>query len=113
MNKKTLDAIRNAKSLEGFAMEAINEHASKQKSFNSGDTLKFILDTMKENCEYNFFGCNDEEGEHLAFSLNDISEALELKRPTCEEICKHGCCAYINQILHGVGKKVYNTENEA
>ncbi len=107
------ETIKKTKCLEGFAREAINEYANKQKSFNAGDAMQFIVDTMKENCEFNFFGCNDENGEHLAFSLDHISEALELKRPTCEEICKHGCCAYINRVLHGIGKKVYGGEDEA
>lgn len=113
MDQKMIEAVKKTTPLDGFAREAINEYAKKQKDFTAGDALMLIKDAMRENCEFNFFGCNDVHGEHVAFDLEDISAGLGLERPTCEEICNHGCCAYINKMLYGVGKKIYEPEDEA
>lgn len=113
MDQKMIEAVKKTTPLDGFAREAINEYASKRENFTAGDALTLVRDAMKENCEFNFFGCNDVEGQKVAFDLEDIAAGLGLERPTCDEICSHGCCAYINQMLYGVGKKIYESENEA
>ena len=113
MNQKMIEAVKKTVPLDGFAREAIEDYAKKQKNFTVGDAITLVKEAMQENCEFNFFGCNDVEGMKVAFDLEDISAGLGLERPTCQEICDHGCCAYINQMLYGVGKKIYESENEA
>ena len=103
---KNLDAVKKAKSWENFTRESMRQYAEKHEKFEAVDVLTLLIESMKENCEYNFFGCNDTEGEHLAFDLETISDAFGFTSPTCEEICSNGCCAYINKVLYGIGKKI-------
>lgn len=77
----------------------------KKRRMNVGDTLTFIFEAARESCPYNFFGCNDEEGEHLAFELSEIEKVLGVN-PPCGEVCKRGYCAYINRLAYAVGKKI-------
>lgn len=112
-NKQLIKAAKDAKPYDGFVREAVNEYAAKQKDFTPGDVVNIVVESLKENCPYNFFGCTDEEGKHLAFGLENTIEALGIEAPTCEDICSHGCCAYINKFLFGIGKKVYGDEAKA
>ena len=111
---ESIERIKNNVNFEGFAREDIIKYADENK-MNAGDVLMFIIDSLKEHCPYNFFGCSDSEGERLAFKLDYIREALNVSsNPTCQEICAHGCCAYINQILASVGLSMHKFEdNEA
>lgn len=111
--EKNIDIIKSNVNLEGFAREDLVKYADDNK-LNAGDVLMLILDSLKEKCPYNFFGCSDTEGVRLAFSLDEISEALNVSNPTCQEVCNHGCCAYINQILAAIGITVHKEDdNEA
>ena len=109
-NKQIIETIKQNDNLEGFAREDLLRYAEENK-LNAGDVFTLILDSLKQNCPFNFFGCSDSEGHHLAFHLEDIEEALNLTRPTCREICEHGCCAYINRFLTSVGKTVNREDN--
>lgn len=110
MDKNIVEAAKKAICLEGLARQAVNEYAE-SKSMDAGDVLTMIVDSMKKNCEFNFFGCTDLQGEHVAFPLEAIAEAIGVEGlPRCEEICQHGCCAYINRVLHGVGTEIYESD---
>ena len=82
----------------------------KKRKMDAGETMTFIFDAARESCPYNFFGCNDVGGEHLAFELSDIEKTLG-GNPPCSEICKHGFCAYINYLAYAIGKKI-NVEEQ-
>jgi hypothetical protein len=117
MGRKTLhdieiDAIKKGINYEGFAREDLLRYAE-EKGLNAGDVLVFILDALKEHCPYNFFGCSDYTGERLAFSKDNISEALDIPNPTCAEVCGNGCCAFINQILASIGRAIHKDDDEA
>lgn len=113
LDDKIIETIKSNVNYEGFAREDLLKYAEENK-LNAGDVLNLIVESVKESCTYNFFGCNDTEGYRVAFGLDKISEALNLPNPTCQEICAHGCCAYINQILMAVGRAVHkNDEDEA
>ena len=107
----SVEAIKKAENLEGFAREALQKHIE-ENNLQVCDSLSFMIEAIKENCQFNFFGCNDSVGEHLAFDIKEIESAFGLERPTCKEICDHGCCAYINHILFSIGKKVYESEED-
>ena len=109
--EKNIETIKANVSLEGFAREDVLRYAE-DNHLNAGDVLTLILDSLKERCPYNFFGCSDTEGYHLAWPLDEISEALNIPHPTCQEVCEHGCCAYINKILASVGGAVHKADDD-
>jgi len=106
-----IEKIKSNQNLEGFAREDLLKYAEDNK-LNAGDVLTLILDSVREHCPYNFFGCSDTEGVRLAFNLDEISEGIGIQKPTCQEICSHGCCAHINQILLAVGLAVHKGEED-
>ena len=107
-----LKAAKQAKSWENLTRDALRQYIEKHDSFEAVDVLNLLIESLKENCEYNFFGCNDTEGEHLAFDIETISNAFDIPHPSCQEICSHGCCAYINRVLYGIGKSLFDDETE-
>lgn len=112
-HEKALQTIKANHNHEGFAREELQKYADKN-NINVGDAFTMILDSIKERCPFNFFGCNDTEGMRVAFDMKDMEEALGKTNLTCQEICNKGCCAYINQILASIGAVVVEkTEDEA
>ena len=97
------EKIRNGKNLWlSECMEAMDTLADKE-NLSGGQVIKRMIDSVRKRCTYNFGGCNDIHGEHLAFDLEEIAHALNVDRDdiTCDMVCDHGCCAYINKILYG------------
>ena len=112
-HETNLEAIKNAHNYEAFAREDIQKYAE-EKKLGVDEVVMQIVNTLKERCPYNFFGCNDSEGNRVAFNLDEIGEAFGIEHPTCQEVCEHGCCAYINQILVAIGLTAHKGEdNEA
>lgn len=110
--EKNIKRIKECNNLEGFAREELQRYAD-EKKLSAGDVLTTILGSMKQQCPYNFFGCSDFEGRHLAFKIEDIEEALGKSHLTCEEICNKGCCAYVNRMLAAVGAVTGEVRDEA
>ncbi len=89
---------------EALAKQDLEKFA-KKNFMKPGDVTQFIFDAARESCPFNFFGCNDEEGEHLAVEYSEVEKIIG-KNPHCEEICKNGYCAFINKLAYAVGRKV-------
>ena len=104
--EKVKDLSQEKVSWEALAKQDLEKFA-KKVPMKVGDVMQFVFDAARESCEYNFFGCNDDEGKRLAVDLETIKKTLG-PRPQCAEICKNGHCAYINNLAYAVGKKIMN-----
>lgn len=103
-------AAQKAVCRENFAKEDMDDFATRH-NLSGGDVLKLIVDAQKEHCMFNFLGCNDTQGEHIAFDMETLESVIGHKHLTCEEICQHGCCAFINKILYRTEEKMLEIEN--
>ena len=65
-----------------------------------------VFKAQREFCSHTLFGeegeCWDSTGEDVAYSLDSIEEAFELKKPKCSEICNLGCCASQNRLAFNI-----------
>ena len=109
--EKMIKVIKERKNLEGFARESIQAFAD-ENHLTVGDAFSLLLESLKEHCTYNFFGCNDTEGHRIAYEMDQMEEAFGKKNLTCQDICEHGCCAYINQMLYAIGMATLKSKED-
>lgn len=82
--------------------------------------LRILIRSCRQRCTNNFIDdadygfCTDDEGQNVAFGLDEIAEAYNLDRKhlRCKEVNEHGCCARINQIVYSLIAGIYEYAEE-